>query len=139
MKKGFRRFLYLIMAIIIQVVVRDLVKDIYANLVPKSASEVAISCLKENAYSYEALYRQLISAGFSEEEVKKTMGQLNIDWKEQAVRSADAPPDRGLKDLTKDELIERLLKEGFTEEEAGYAAGKQRFFTVVDGKLVYPG
>ena len=65
------------------------------------------------------MVEQLEFEGFSNEEATYAVNQLNVDWKEQAVKKAEDYLD--LTAFSRKGLIEQLEFEGFTTEEATYA------------------
>lgn len=89
------------------------------------AVETAKYLADEEFLSESGVYSVLMDpaeGGFSKEAAQYAMSQLDVDWNENALTSAQYYMD--MYEITKDELREQLVStdgEGFTEEQADYA------------------
>lgn len=76
--------------------------------------------MEYNVFSQNGLIEQLQSEGYNRAEAKFAAENINVDWKEQAAKSAF---DYVLNiSFSKAGLVEQLMSEGFTRAEAKYGA-----------------
>ena len=74
------------------------------------------------AFSRSGLIEQLEYEGFAAAEATLAVDHLNVDWNEQAWKSAESYLD--VMAFSRSALIEQLEFEGFTAEQATYGVGK---------------
>ena len=86
----------------------------------ESALQAAKAYLSYGEFSYLGLARQLMNAGFTQEEAVYGVDNCGADWKDQAARAAGRYLQAG--PLSHEQLADQLKKAGFTEEEAEYGA-----------------
>ena len=87
----------------------------------QAARELATKYLGFAAFSSSGLIRQLTLEGFSEDDASYAVFVINVDWNDQALKRATKILGRS-ESPTRDVLIEQLLYEGFTLEQAEFAA-----------------
>lgn len=75
--------------------------------------------LDYTAFSKSGLIEQLKFEGFDDEDATYALNQLNVDWKEQAVKMAQDYLD--YTSFSRSGLINQLEFEGFSNEDATYA------------------
>ena len=96
-----------------------------ANL--KAYYDSCLECIKEEASLFNYSKQELLDEVrkyYSEEEIQKSLAQINIDFKEQAVKAAKEYLE--IDNYTYESMIAELLSDKFTKEEAEYAADKLR-------------
>jgi len=89
------------------------------TLSQRNAIRKAESYLEVLAFSESGLVKQLKFEGFSSSDAKFAVGQLDVDWKEQAVLKAEDYLDATA--FSKKSLISQLKFEGFTSNQAKQA------------------
>lgn len=72
------------------------------------------------AFSKKGLVQQLAFEGYSTEAATSAVESLEVDWNEQAVKSAESY--LSFMSFSRSGLISQLQFEGFTREQAEYAA-----------------
>lgn len=90
-------------------------------------------CLEEEAKLFNYSKQQLLEEvrkEYSEEEIQKALTQVNIDFNEQAVRAAQDYLDID-NSYTYEMMVEELLNDKFTKEEAEYAVNKLKLLLFV--------
>lgn len=70
-------------------------------------------------FSKTGLIKQLESEGFSRDSAERAVESLDVDWNEQAVKSANNTLQ--YISLSDSEIISWLISDGFTQDEAAYA------------------
>ena len=81
----------------------------------------AVTCLGYGyGYSETMLSNYLLEGGYSEEEKDFALANCGADWFEESVRCAESYLE--LFTFDREELIDQLLFEGFTAEQAAWAA-----------------
>lgn len=74
------------------------------------------------AFSKEGLYGQLVFEKFVADEARHAVTNVQVDWKEQAVRKGKDYLD--LMPMSQDQLRDQLVFDKFTKAEADYAVNK---------------
>lgn len=92
--------------------------DSYITFEQENAIEKAKSYIDFSGFSKSWLIEQLVFEGFSDEDSKFAVNELEIDWNEQAKRKAESYIDYS--SFSKSWLIEQLKFDGFTQSEADY-------------------
>lgn len=85
----------------------------------QEALEAVQFWLQRSRYSEPAMYDQLLFEDFTEEEAAYALENCNVDWAEQALLRAKTLKEEG---TSADMLAQTLVNEGYTQEQADYAA-----------------
>lgn len=94
-----------------------------------AAADAAVKYLDSTIYSKGALVEALEKDGYGQEAIDYALEYVDHDWNQDAVKRARFYLTYGNKkgDMTKAKLINQLKYEGFTQEEAIYAANRVGF------------
>ena len=100
-------------AIINQIMDGELKEDEALPSIRALAQDIKISVM-----TIKKAYDELESEGYSDSEISYAIKNCGADWNEQAAIAAQSYLD--LMSFSRQELIDQLLYEGFTEEQAEY-------------------
>lgn len=87
-----------------------------------NAERAAQNYLSFTAFSESGLVEQLVYEGFSESTARQAVRNLNVDWREQAVKSAAAYVE--ISAFSRDGLVDQLVFEGFSRSDAQHGADR---------------
>lgn len=95
-------------------------------------NEYSLYCANEiikygSGFSKEQLEYSMNNEGFTPEEVNYTMSHIQVDWNNEAVKCLQSYLDADITFDSKEEAISQLEFEGFTAEQAEYAASKYSY------------
>lgn len=90
-----------------------------ATLGEKNALASAKDYLEYSSFSETGLRNQLAFEEYADNEIEYAIANLDVDWKQQAVKMAKSYLDT--MSFSKEELRKQLIFEGFTEEQVDYA------------------
>lgn len=92
----------------------------------EQALKSAKSYVEFSAFSYNGLVNQLESDGFAESEVDYALENSSFDWNAEAVESA-AKYIEYLDYNSREQIVNMLVFDGFTDEQAAYGAQQNGF------------
>lgn len=85
-----------------------------------SVLEEAEEIVLHDPYSKNELFKELINRKYPTETVSFAVDHIDVDWKQQALRSAERYIVETSPDVTREGMLEHLDEEGYTDDEVKF-------------------